>query len=234
MMKTCDLRAGQFLLLWRSLLFGALMGLASLGLSAENRSDERVIDTLSLLPDSQKGRGVYQHSCAQCHGRSAWGDPGKATPSLAGQHMGYLVKQMVDFTELERDVPEMHRLFADPNIGSSQRIADLSAFLSELPPNRKPQIGDSRDLPLGGSVYAMACAQCHGDSGEGGDRDLVPMLRSQHYSYLLLQIRSLATGHRFNADPDVLDLLNSLDAEKMQAVADFITRLTPPDRDSGR
>jgi len=194
------------------------------------RSDELILQTLQLHPDLRSGKRTFLKLCSSCHGRNARGNAEDSVPALAGQHPSYLIKQLADFAELERDVPEMHRTFANPRVSQPQQFIDLAAFLNGLKPNRSPQHGSGNALPMGGRVYDAACAECHGDSGEGSEGVFVPMLRGQHYSYLLLQMRKLATGHRYNTAPEVMTLLDSLSAEQMAAVADFITRLTPPEK----
>jgi cytochrome c553 len=194
----------------------------------ETRAEALATQAILRKPSPESGRALYRKECARCHGRAAQGDGAKAIPALAGQHFSYLAKQLADFIELERDVPEMHRLFAEPRLGTPQVIANLSEYLSQLPPNEKPMHGDARSLGVGGGIYDTYCSECHGSSGEGSDADMIPVLRGQHYSYLLLQMRSLVSGHRANTFGEMAEFLDSPDTEQMKAVADFITRLEPP------
>jgi cytochrome c oxidase subunit 2 len=194
----------------------------------ETRAEALATQAIIRKPDRARGAQLYRKNCSDCHGRKAWGDASNAIPALAGQHFSYLVKQMADFAELERDVPEMHRLFAKPKLATPQSLADLAEYLSLLLPNPEPARGDGRALATGGRVFESSCAECHGASGQGSDADMIPLLRGQPYSYLLLQMRSLVTGHRGNTFTEMPEAIDLLDRDEMSAVADFITRLTPP------
>lgn len=44
----------------------------------------------------QQGSKVYARSCATCHGPAAQGSNGSMSPRLAGQHYGYLLRQISD------------------------------------------------------------------------------------------------------------------------------------------
>jgi cytochrome c553 len=48
------------------------------------------------------GKRLYADQCASCHGASAEGDDRKAAPRLAGQHYGYLLRQMYDAVDGRR------------------------------------------------------------------------------------------------------------------------------------
>jgi cytochrome c553 len=146
-------------------------------------------------------------------------------PALAGQVASYLVKQLADLVEGYRDLPEMHRQVARADLVTPQAMHDLAAFLSALPPLTDPQLGDGRQLVLGGRIYKSVCADCHGTGGEGDARSRTPALRGQHYSYLLRQVRQLAAGHRYSVDISVIVVLEALTLDQLTAVTDFISRL---------
>ncbi len=62
------------------------------------------------------GRRLYDTHCLACHGDSAQGDPARGIPRLAGQHYGYLMRQMYDAVDGRRvTLPKLH----------AQRIAPL-------------------------------------------------------------------------------------------------------------
>jgi cytochrome c553 len=48
------------------------------------------------------GAGIYLRFCGSCHGTAAQGDNRRAYPRLAGQHYGYLLRQMQDGVEGRR------------------------------------------------------------------------------------------------------------------------------------
>lgn len=187
---------------------------------------ELVGKAFTLTPDSERGEELFRRSCVACHGDQAWGRADTGVPALAGQRELYLLRQLADVAELNRDIPEMHRLPVFIGVNVEQQWRDVAAWLAARPLNRSPQHGDGQALDLGSGIYRDSCAQCHGDRGEGDDAIASPAMAGQHYSYLLLQIRGMASGHRFaNIEFDLALMLSSLDANDMAAVADYISRL---------
>jgi cytochrome c553 len=64
----------------------------------------------------EEGNRIYSEKCASCHGPAAAGNAETGAPRLAGQHYGYLMRQMYDAVDGRRPaLPRIH----------SQRIAPL-------------------------------------------------------------------------------------------------------------
>lgn len=196
--------------------------------------DEKVRNALQLDQNAASGQQLYVAYCAQCHGRQALGSAAKAIPSLAGQRRAYLVKQLADFSEQERSSREMHAVVSQSELSSEQAWADLSGYLNSLPAASFPQTGDGRGLELGEAIFQDQCASCHEADGRGDDDGFIPSLRDQHYSYLIRQMRSIASWHRFNVDADLVRYLDSLDTEEVTAVADYLSRMRGPVKDRDR
>lgn len=209
---------------WRALLVMALLIVLPPPLHPSPRTLDLYNRALSLQPDSRHGAKLYRHYCASCHGSRAFGDPDNATPALAAQREPYLIKQLVDFVEVDRMTSAMHHLMAQPDLGRPQAWRDIAAYLRSQPPNTHPQLGDGRALQHGESVYAKSCAACHGPQGEGVDAGIMPALRGQHYSYLLLQLRSFEAQHRSNIESPLLDFMAGLSTEDLEALADYLSR----------
>jgi cytochrome c553 len=193
--------------------------------------DEKVRNTLQLDQDTDNGRRLYATNCAQCHGAQALGSAAKVIPSLSGQRRAYLVKQLADFSELERDSAEMHAVVSKPRLSNEQAWADLSGYLNSLPRTSFPQTGDGRGLELGESIFQDHCASCHEEDARGDDDGFIPSLRDQHYSYLVRQMRSIASWHRLNVDTELVRYLERLDTEEATAVADYLSRMQGPVKD---
>jgi cytochrome c553 len=136
-----------------------------------------------------------------------------------------VIKQLAELVEGYRELPEMHRRIARTELANPQALRDIAAYLNALPPVDKPEHGDRRQLPLGGRIYKSICAECHGARGEGDVQARIPALRGQHYSYVLRQMRQLATGHRDSVDLALIVVLEALSLQQLTAVADFISRL---------
>lgn len=198
------------------------------------RVDQQVRSALQLDQHAERGARLYAEHCAACHGPQALGSPLEVVPALAGQRKAYLIKQLADFTELERAGTEMHKVAARRAIAQPQAWADLAGYLNGLPPLRFPETGEGGGIELGEAIFQEQCASCHDQDARGDDDGFVPALRDQHYSYLVRQIRSLGASHRLNVDADLVRFLDSLDSEEMSAVADYLSRMRGEARDRAK
>lgn len=214
---------------WQPVASAAAALLLCLPLSAQaaERAKELLTSTLALTANPNAGGQAYAKNCAGCHGDKAWGVGESAVPALAGQRERYLLTQLIDFAELNRDAVEMHRASASLGVSPEQQWRNIAAYLSRLPVNPRPQRGDGKRLDIGSGIYRDSCASCHREDGTGDDSVGAPALAGQHYSYLLAQIRGMASGHRFtNVDFDLALMLDNLSAADMAGVADYISRLS--------
>lgn len=196
--------------------------------------DEKVRNALQLDQNAKRGGELYAQNCSRCHGEQALGSAAKVIPALAGQRRAYLIKQLADFSEDERQSREMHQVVNLPDMGEPQTWADIAGYVNSLPRARFPQTGDGRGVELGEAIFREQCSSCHEEDGRGDDDGFVPSLRDQHYSYLVRQVRSIASWHRLNVDADFVRFLDSLDTEETTAVADYLSRLRGPVRDRTR
>jgi cytochrome c553 len=205
---------------------GVLYAVAAITSTA--RVDELIKAAMSLDASPKRGATLYYDQCQGCHGVHAEGDARNLVPSLAGQRQLYLVKQLADFVELERESPEMHRKVAVAGLDAPQAIIDVAGYLNAQPVLKQPQAGDGSLTKLGEGMFREQCASCHGDDARGDEDGSVPSLRNQHYSYLLQQMRKIGAGHRADIDPDLARFLESLDGEELAGVADYLSRLRGP------
>ena len=213
--------------LWMGVAIRAI-ALALMARSADAQTDrgtEIIERALSAEPDKRHGAQLYRERCASCHGKRAHGSSDPVTPALAGQLPLYLIKQLVDFSEGDRSEPEMHRVIALKQLSTPQAIRDVSSYLTALTGNTRPEVGDGNDLATGKRYYDGLCAFCHGTQGEGNEQHATPSLQGQHYSYLLMQMRRLAIGHRYSVPNEVIDVLEQLPLDTMTAIADYASRL---------
>jgi len=211
----------------------ALLGTASLSASP-TRVDQLVRAALQLDPNIKRGGGLYEVHCARCHGQGAVGDSRNVVPALAGQREAYLIKQLADFAELERDSEAMHAVVAKAALSEPQVWADVAGYLSQLPVVRLPETADGSGVELGEAIFQEQCASCHDEDARGDDDGFIPSLRDQHYSYLVRQMRGLAASHRLNVDVDLVRFLDSFDTDEITAVADYLSRLRGPVRDRAK
>ena len=222
------IRPAQVALATLALLYGASIA------AAPARVDQLVRTALQLDANASHGAALYLQNCARCHGQGAIGDARNVIPALAAQREAYLIKQLADFTELERESQEMHAVVARAALSEPQAWADVAAYLARLPAVEFPETADGEGVELGEAIYQEQCASCHEEDARGDDDGFVPSLRDQHYSYLVRQTRGLAASHRLNVDADLVRFIDSLDTDEMTAVADYLSRLRGPVRDRAR
>jgi cytochrome c553 len=202
--------------------------------AAPERVDELVQTALHLDRHPARGARLYAKHCSGCHGPGALGDADKIIPALAAQRRAYLVKQLADFTELERESTTMHAVVARTELREPQDWIDIAAYVNSLPPAQLLETGNGENLGLGEAIFHEQCASCHEEDGRGDDDGFVPSLRNQHYSYLLQQTRGLASWHRHNVDADLVRYLDSLKPDELAGVADYLSRMRSPVRDRTR
>ncbi|HEY0942239.1 MAG TPA: c-type cytochrome [Steroidobacter sp.] len=219
-----------------SVIIASVVGSLAVGVAGASplTVDEKVRNALQLDQNVKQGKKLYEKHCVQCHGPQALGSAEKVIPSLAGQRRAYLVKQLADFSEQERASRDMHGVVSRRELSNEQAWADLSGYLNSLPRTSFPQTGDGRGLELGEAIFQDQCASCHEEDGRGDDDGFIPSVRDQHYSYLVRQMRSIASWHRLNVDADFVRYLDSLDTEEATAVADYLSRMRGPVKDRDR
>lgn len=201
----------------------ALCALAALSAASTPPETNELRAVLDAQPRPAHGARVFA-PCTACHGRDAGGSADGTVPALAGQHFRYLAKQIVELRDAERFVAPVHDENSRQAVAGPQSIADVAAYLSELPSNPKPKTGSGKSVARGAQLYRAACQACHLDSALGSDDLGVPSLRGQHFPYLVRQIGDISAGHRFNVPEDLRLLLKDIGPEDTVALADYLAR----------
>jgi cytochrome c553 len=81
-----------------------------------------------------KGASVYFQKCEQCHGPLGQGDLLRGRPRLAGQHYGYLLRQLQETAADER--PGMDRAHVEMLQGmSTTELRGVADYLSRVSPD---------------------------------------------------------------------------------------------------
>jgi cytochrome c553 len=193
--------------------------------------DRQTQAALAMDAHPDRGGPLFAQYCSKCHGPRALGDGKRLIPALAGQRHAYLVRQLANFAGSQRDSSSMHAVVSASALRSPQAWTDIGAYLNGLPNASPLTRGPGRDLERGSEVFTAHCAACHG-SDAGGDEDgFVPSLRHQHYAYLNAQMRKLAQGYRHNLDADLMRFLGGFEERDMNAISDYLSRLTGPRTD---
>jgi cytochrome c553 len=201
--------------------------------ASSEETEQQIRNALNLDAKRARGESLFRSECSSCHGRKALGDAERLIPALAGQRRAYLIKQLADFAEMERNAAQMHTVVRRAKIASPQAWADLALYLNSLPIPARSQTGNGLLLDLGEGSYKQWCAGCHADDGRGDDDGFVPSLRNQHYRYLLREMEAMAAGHRV-LDPELMRFLGSLTGDELVGIADYVSRLRGPIVDRAR
>ncbi len=196
----------------------AALGMPAFSAEGQQRELEYVLGT---KPDAVRGARLYE-TCAACHGQRGEGVPDGLIPAIGGQHYLVIAKQLVDFrAELRSDMRMQH--FADTrHLAYSQQIADVSAYISRLPPPAPATAIPGDALARGGAVYARRCERCHGAVGEGNAEDFMPRIAAQHAAYLRQQLDEAGAGRRRSMIRSHADFARSLSDSDKDAVAAYL------------
>lgn len=156
--------------------------------------------------DAEAGKAKAA-TCAACHGTDG-NSLLTQYPKLAGQHAGYLEKQIKEFKLGMTSGGKQGRV--DPVMGgmamplSDQDAADLAAYFSTLPISDNTTSEES--VELGQKLYRAgdkergitACIACHGPRGNGTELSGFPKISGQHADYVKIQLEKFRSGDRAN------------------------------------
>ena len=153
--------------------------------------------------------------CAACHGgKGAPADP-KTTPVIWGQQQSYLMKQMRDFRNGERNSAIMSPIAKDLAEGDLRKIAAYFAAKTW------PALRASANPPLPPKSIAQ-CQACHQPDFQGGMP--APRLAGLSYEYLVAAMRAFATEERSN-NLDMPKFMQMLTERERNAIARYLSAL---------
>ncbi len=168
-------------------------------------------------------------TCAACHGPKGI-SVNPEWPSLAGQHVGYLAKQLHDFKlHVNREAATMTPMVASLSPKDMEDIALFYASLP-LPENTTPKkyLARGEQLYRGGDFnkHITACIACHGPKGTGNAEAGFPALSGQHATYTHQQLQLFKDNKRKNDLNGIMrDISKRMDADDMEAVAQYVSGL---------
>jgi cytochrome c553 len=215
----------------KSILMASLLGCMMLGPCVAEEPSDAAMDeyqaALQLTPNLENGRRVYR-ICTVCHTPEGWGLESGAYPQVAGQLRTVIIKQLADIRARNRDNPTMLPFTSPQLLGGAQEIADVAAYISQLPMSPHNGVGPGMDLAWGEQLYKDNCTECHGDRGEGNLEDHIPAIYGQHYRYLLRQFEWIKMERRRNADKKMVKQIHNFSHRDIRAVLDYVSRIRPP------
>ena len=178
---------------------------------------------------SAKAGKAKATNCAGCHGVNG-NSTNPSWPKLAGQHAGYIAKQLADFKAGKMRMDPL--MVAQVSGLSKQDMDDLGAYFAKQTGSQgatsKKLAATGAKLYRGGNKKkgVAACIACHGPTGAGNPAANFPKLSGQHAAYVEKAMKDFRSGARSN---DMNKMMRNI-AEKMsdkeiKAVASYISGL---------
>jgi cytochrome c553 len=187
-----------------------------------------VTGTSQAAGDADAGQAKAQ-VCFSCHGVNG-NSVNPIWPKLAGQHAGYIAKQLADFKagKDRNDALMMSQVMSL----SPQDMADLAAFFAKQ--KASPGSADEAMLAKGEQIYrggnkatgVSACIACHGPTGAGNPAAKYPMLSGQHAAYTIKSLKDFRSVTRKN-DPGKMmqDIAARMTDAEIEAVSSYMQGL---------
>ncbi|WP_299490067.1 c-type cytochrome [uncultured Shewanella sp.] len=205
-------------------------------------------DSLKLITQV---REHAHYSCAECHAID--GNPpitdqyNKQSPTLAGQDMDYLIRQLLAFKAGERQTDEMKGIMQDYSRSEIKKIAQyFSKQPLKIASNLNPTIDtlihtqkeDAIWVEKGKKLYQegdikrniASCQSCHGIKGEGNKIKHAPQLTAQHARYVRMALHEYQQGKRTTdkAFGSPMQLITKkLSNDDIKELAAYIQSMTP-------
>jgi cytochrome c553 len=164
--------------------------------------------------------------CGNCHGI---GNENRSDfyPTLAGQPVGYIERQLNAYASGTRGHPMMQPLALSL---SPEERNTLDNYYSAVPRVYReasaPPAGDAqRDLVKGKELTA-SCSACHGNELTGGklpgSEVTTPLLAGQSHDYVVSQLKAFRDGRRIDATGSMQAIARGMSDADMLAVARFL------------
>lgn len=171
-------------------------------------------------------------TCAACHGPDG-NSPADMYPKIAGQHAGYIVKQLKEFKlgmtsggKEGRNNAIMGGMVAAL---TEQDMFDLAAYFSsqKMKPGTTPEdvVAKAEKLYRGGDMARgiPACIACHGPRGVGHSLAGFPKISFQHSAYIKTQLESFRAGTRANDMNGMMrDVAKKLNDDDIAALSKYL------------
>jgi len=160
--------------------------------------------------------------CGQCHGLN--GTPVRpAFPIIWGQEETYLLKQLQDFRNKNRDVELM--TWAAITLHPEELPAAAAYFAKKPWPARAAQVTKAAPAPPPrGMAVCQACHQADFRGAPLAEGAPAPRLAGQSYEYLVETMRAYAAGERKNNET-MAQLMAGIQPAEREAMARYLSGL---------
>jgi cytochrome c553 len=151
-------------------------------------------------------------------------------PSLAGQNVNYLVRQLQHIKSGKRPITEMTGMLDN---FSTDDLEDIAAFYASQN-NTIGQVATDK-VELGRKLYYSgslekgipACTACHSPKGKGNAPAGYPLLSGQQAEYITMTLKNYRSGKRDNDESSqmMMAIAYKLDDVEIDALSSFINGL---------
>lgn len=191
-------------------LFGALAFLAAVG----------VTGAALAAPAAEAPVPERLTACVACHGVGTSATEG--VPSLGAQPADYVVTQLFQFREKQREAAPMN------DIAAGFSDDDLKAYAEDVATLPAPAwSGAAPDDALKARAQAIIgkhqCTSCHGADLAG--HDAIPRIRAQREEYLAKALAAYKSNARPGYDPAMNEVAQELKDDEIRDLAAYIARL---------
>jgi cytochrome c553 len=153
--------------------------------------------------------------CDACHGQNGVPADPKTIPIIWGQQQSYLVKQLRDYRNGERDNPIMSPIAKGLANDDLRKIA--AYFAAKTWPAQR-----ATAAPAPPPDGIAQCQPCHQPNFQGGPP--APRLAGLSYEYLLASMHSFAADQRTN-NGDMPKFMQALTDSERDAIARYLSAL---------
>jgi cytochrome c553 len=154
-------------------------------------------------------------ACAACHGNNGVPSDPKTIPVIWGQEQSYLMKQLRDFRNGERNSAVMSPLAK--NLAEAD-LRPMAAYFAAKPwPARR-----AAAKPASPPKSVAQCQACHQPNFQGGMP--APRLAGLSYEYLVASMRAFAADQRTN-NLDMPKFMRMLSEKERSAIARYVSAL---------
>lgn len=165
---------------------------------------------------------AYAH-CASCHLHDGSGRPDGAIPRLNGQLQAVLEHKLRRLRAGMIRIPVM-----DPfaRTLAPAEASEVARYLAALPDTSKTsrQFVETDSPEEGATLYAVHCAACHGERGEGNAALLASRLCGQYAGYLERRLLDFESGARGDADAVMRGVLEGVPPSALDPIVSWLAR----------
>ena len=176
--------------------------------------------------DAERAGALVSGRCALCHGATG-SSSSPLYPKLAGQHPEYLLKQLRNFRNGERDSSDMRKVVRELDDTDMQALAKF--FSRQVPTRGNAAYPEMR--AVGERLFRNGnpgkglkpCIECHGENGAGSAT--LPRIGGQHALYIETQLALFEERKRTNDNAQMQEIAAKLSIEEIRAVAEYLSGL---------